>query len=293
MRFVLLLVSLLIAPAAFAQITPLGGSVNASVNVSAQGCSQGDGGVGSTQASAACSINGYAAAAGSTATVTVHSFGGVVSGSAEGGATVPGLGSSGQSNAVATGNVAHTWQLGANTHYTLMTETSGGGAVDFGSGLPPSGILSPGFYGLLVNTHISLVALDWMGPETVIAVPESAMGRVTFAEVGSPTLILGQVLAGGAAQPGLLVEALDGGVVVASALTANDGAYLLPDLGPSVMLRISDPQGVFATQFSPLLAPPMTFDADLGATVPIPPAAVGLLLLSLGLTGALSTRKRA
>ena len=292
MRLALLFAPLFLAPAAFAQITPVGGTVNAFAHVVIPGCDLTDGGVGSTEASTACSLSGYAAAADSTSTLTVHSFGGIVTGSAAGGATVPGLGTSGQSNANGSSSAVHTWQLGGDTHYTLQTEISGGGVVNFGSSLPPSGILSAGFYGLAVSASIAVVAFDSMGPETVNAVPESVMGRVTFAEFGSPTLIKGQVLAGGAAQPGLLIEALDGAVIVATAFTANDGAYLLPDLGPSVRLRISDPQGIFATQFSPPVAPPATFDADLGAAVPIPPPVVGFVLVALGLTGALSVRKR-
>ena len=83
----------------------------------------------------------------------------------------PGLGTSGQSNANGSSSVVHTWQLGGDTHYTLQTEISGGGVVNFGSSLPPSGILPAGFYGLAASAMIAVVALDSMGPETVNAVP--------------------------------------------------------------------------------------------------------------------------
>ncbi len=62
---------------------------------------------------------------------------------------------------------------------------------------------------------------------------------------------------------GLLIEALDAELVVAHTFTGDDGSYLLTDLGGSVTLRISDPEGRFLTQVSDSVTPPATFNANL------------------------------
>lgn len=113
--------------------------------------------------------------------------------------------------------------MASDTLYSLSTTISGGASASFSDGssppLPPSGTLRPDIYELCASASALAQAQDVNGVEIVTAGPREASAWITFAPVGSPTLIRGTVLAGGAGMAGLLVEARDGGIVIASALT--------------------------------------------------------------------------
>ena len=250
-----------------AQVFDLGGSLRATATATTPGCTQSDGGGGATQAVASCAAQGYTAAGSARASLISSTSGGSVSAFGEGAATATGSISNFTASGLGDGGAVVSWSMISNTHYSLSTSASGGGTASFSDGLsgplPPSGTLPTDIYTLRADAFAFAQAQDINGAESVTAGPLEASARVTFAVVGSSTLILGTVLAGGVGKPGLLVEALDGGTVVASTLTGDDGSYLLPDLPGIVTLRISDPEGGFITQVSAPLTPPATFDADL------------------------------
>jgi hypothetical protein len=291
--FALLLVA---APSATAQILFQGGSFQTSVAANTPGCSDDlGGGVGVSPATASCVTGGYAAVANGAAGFSTHPNGGEVTASGEATATSVGPPSQGQSSANSTNNAGANWKLSVPTHYSLVTDISGGAFVNFsGPGVafppPPSGILTGVDYGLNASVAVSATARDSNGAETVTAVPQAGAIVVTFAEVNSPTLIMGTVLAGGSPMPSLLIEALEGPVVVATTRTGNDSSYLLDDLPASVTLRISDPTNVFASETSSLLFPPTTFDADLEMNPSVPVlsdallSGLALLLALMGIT---------
>ncbi len=252
---------------ASAQVTELGESRLASATATTPGCSESDGGADATAAAASCDAQGYTAAASAQASFTTSTSGGTVSASAQGVATSTGSPANQTATGSGSGQAVVSWSMASDTHYSLSITVSGGGMASFSDGisgpLPSSGILAADDYELRAGADALAQAQDINGVETVMAGPADASARVHFAVVGSGTLILGIVLADGVGTPGLLVEALDGGSVVASTLTGDDGSYLLPDLLGVVTLRISDPAGGFATQISGPLAPPATFNADL------------------------------
>lgn len=249
------------------------------------GCNESDGGAAATEATAACAAFGYTAAASAQTSSLASTSGGSVSVAAEAGATSVG----GNGNQSASGNgtstVAITWQMTADTHYSvssLVTPTPLNATAELqdamGNPLPASGVLSPGFYVLLGHTMASALARDVNGAESTSAGPFSASGDVTFADVGSTTLVLGRITVGGLGKAGLLVEAVVGQTVVASAITAADGTYLLPNLPGAITLQVTDPAGALPTQVSGTLTPPETFDLDLPARVPVLSAPLGLAL---------------
>jgi hypothetical protein len=296
MRNLLACILLIASPGlATAQAVELGTSILTTANASVLpgGCSVMDGGGGSTEATASCAAMGSTAAGSAQSSLSSSTSGGSATAFAQASATSSG----GPSNLTATGqggsSALVTWEMLSNTHYSLRTTTSGTGVARLeGPGpLPPSGILSPGFYTLRAQGTALAQAQDSNGAETVTAGPHTGTADVTFASVGSLTLILGTVTSGGSGAPGLLVEAIDGGAVVASTSTGDDGSYLLPDLPCSVVLRVSDPEGILATQFSGLLVPPATFDADLSAVVPALSAPFAVAL-GLGLALCARTMRR-
>lgn len=250
-----------------AQVVEGGNSRVATANAVTPGCNEADGGAGATAAAASCDAQGYTAVASASASSTLSADGGTASASAYGVATSTGSISNFTATGSGNGQIALSWSMLSATHYSLSVTVAGGGTAAFSDGmsgpLPPSGILPADVYQLNVGATALAQARDINGVETVIAGPVSASARVSFAEVGSTTLILGTVLAGGVGTPGLLVEARVGGTVVASTLTGDDGSYLLPDLPGTVTLRISDPAGGFAPRLSAPLMPPATFDVDL------------------------------
>jgi hypothetical protein len=283
--FALLLIA---APGATAQILFQSGSFQTSVGANTPGCSDPGGDVGVSPATASCVTGGYAAVASGAAGFSTHPSGGQVTVSGEAAATSVGPPSQDQSSAHSTNNAGANWKLSVPTHYSLVTEISGGAFVNFsGPGVafppPPSGILTGVDYGLNASVAMSATARDSNGAETVTAVPQAATITVTFAEANSPTLIMGTVLAGGSPMPNLLIEALDGLAVVATTRTGSDSSYLLDGLPASVTLRISDPASIFASETSSLLFPPATFDADLEMNPSVPilrdPLLAGLALL--------------
>lgn len=295
MRFLAILFPLLtLSPVAMAQIVFQGGSFQTSVSATIPGCTDNAGAVGVSPASAFCSAGGYSAVASGAAGFSTHAQGGEVTASADAAATSTGGPPLQQSNAISTNNAGANWTLSVPTHYSLVTETSGGAFVNFsGAGVPfpppASGVLTGSAYGLAISTNANAIANDSNGAEIVTAIPQTGTASVTFAEVDSPTLIMGTVLAGGVPMANLVVEALDGVVVVATTRTGNDSTYLLDGIGVSVTLRLSDPSGQFAEETSPLLTPPATYDADLEVNTKVPvlggPVLVGLALV-LALVGA-------
>ena len=153
--------------------------------------------------------------------------------------------------------------------------------------LPPSGVATASdFYTLRADAFSNALAMDSNGAETVTDGPKSASAQVTFAEVGSSTLIRGTVTSGGVGQRAFLIEALQNGLVIAIATTGDDGTYLLAGLPGTVTIRVSDPEGDLATEFSAPLAPPSTFDAELGALVPALPTALVCVLATAVLLAA-------
>jgi len=251
-----------------------------------------------TEASAACAAMGYTAVAHAETSLVASTSGGSVSVYGEASAHATGspsqLNASGQATSIA--NI--TWYVSSNVHYSLSTAVQGGASASFqdsGGPLPPSGVLTTGYYTLYSNGNAYALARDINGAETVSVGPRIASAEVTFASVGSLTLIRGTVLGCGVPVQGLLVEAISGGSVVASAVTGNDGTYLLPDLPGAVDVRISDPNGVYATEVFANQTPPIVFDADLGKQVPALPApfAVAAALLLAWLARAALRRRLA
>lgn len=295
--YILFLVS---ASPAAAQVIEQGSSLLTTANAIMPGCTDTDGGAGATEATASCSAMGYSGASSAVTTASSSTSGGEISAFGEASAGSIGPPATQSASANATSQATITWQMLSDTHYSMSLATSGGATaqLDAGGGaLPASGVATPGFYTLSANASAFAQALDADGVVTVTVGPRSASARVRFAAVGSPTLILGTVSAGGIGAPGLLVEALDGAAVVASTLTGDDGSYLLPDLPGPVAIRASDPAGEFATQVSSPQTPPATFDADLAPAVPaLPgafPAALGLALLAGAALRLRARRRRA
>jgi hypothetical protein len=282
------LLLLMLPSTATALISFTGGSFQTSVDVTMPGCQDDAGDVLVSPVSVVCSAGGYSGVASAATGFSGQFDGGEVTASGEAEATSAGPPGTTRSSALSINTASADWTLTAPTHYSLMIESQGGAFVNFsGTGVPfpppASGVLTGTDYGLAVSVNMSAVANDLGGPTTVVATPQSITAHLTLAEVGSPTLIMGTVLAGGAAMPGLLIEALDGLVVVATTRTASDGSYLLDGIGTSVTLRLSDPGGNFATESSPLLFPPATYNADLTAIASVP-ALGGALLVGLALT---------
>ncbi|MEM7079628.1 MAG: hypothetical protein AAF513_13480, partial [Pseudomonadota bacterium] len=196
-------------------------------------------------------------------------------------------------NATASGNASalENWTLSGDTHFSVAldsqsdfdgTASSANATATFsGGGGASSGILSAGTYSMLTSASSNAGASE-SGAQTGAANAE-AMGRVTFAPVGSPTLVRGTITAGGLAQPGLIVEAFDGTTLIDSALTGDDGSYLLPEVLVAATLRVRDPNGGFQTLETSVLAPPAVFDTNLPPLVvpalPLPFA--GLLVVGL------------
>jgi hypothetical protein len=143
------------------------------------------------------------------------------------------------------------------------------------------------------------VAQDINGPERVPAIPITGEGSVTFAPVGSITLIMGVVLANGVGGgSGLLVEALDtGDLVIANTSTGDDGSYLLANVSGDVTVRASDPSGGFVAQRSAPLSAPATQNFDLAPAPAVPalsaPAIALLCLMILGLVARAGGSNRA
>ncbi len=267
MRAIAWVVMLFCCGVSSGQVVELSGSRVATANATTPGCSESDGGADATAAAAACDAQGYTAAASAQASFGSSSSGGTVSAFAQGVATSTGSSSNFTATGAGSGQAVVSWSMLSDTHYSLSVTQADGGTASFSDGmsgpLPSSGILPADIYQLRAGADALAQARDINGPETVTAGPAQASARVRFAVVGSTTLILGTVLAGGTGAPGLLVEALVGGSVVDSTLTGDDGSYLLPDLPGTVTLRISDPAGGFAPLISAPLSPPATFNADL------------------------------
>ncbi len=275
--FVFMLVGFLASPAR-AEVFLQGESILTVATAQTLGCTDSDGGGGATEATAACAAFGYTAAASAQTSSSASASGGSVSVLAEGGATS--VGGNGNQNASGNGTstAVITWQMTTDTHYSvssLALPTPGNATAGLedavGNPLATSGVVPAGFYVLLAHTMASALAQDVNGAESVSAGPFSASAHVTFAEVGSPTLVLGTITVAGVGRPGLVVDAFVGQTIVASAITAADGSYLLPNLPGTVTLEISDPTGVLAMQTSGPLTPPQTVNVDL------PPPSVPLL----------------
>jgi hypothetical protein len=260
------------------------------------GCNESHGGGGATDALALCAANGYTAGAAAHTESGASASGGSVSVFAEAGATSVG----GSANRTASGNgtstAVITWQMTTDTHYavssvSLPTPANASAVFEdtLGNPLATSGVLAPGFYVLRGTTMASAFAMDVNGAESVSAGPFSASADVTFADVGSPTLVLGTITVGGLGTAGLRVDALASQTVVASAITAADGTYLLPDLPGTITLRISDPTGVVPTKTSGALSPPQTFDLDLPP--PSVPALAAPFAVALGAALLVAGRK--
>lgn len=288
-----ILFALLLAPAALAQITFDGGSFQTEVSAGTPGClDDGIDGVGVSPGTASCTTGGYSAVASATAGFSSQANGGEVTAAGEAEAATTGGPPLESSTAISTSTAGAAWILGAPAHYSLVIESAGGAFTNFsGMGVPfpapPSGIVTGTNYSLNVSVNMTAAANDLSGAEIVVATPQTVTASVTFAPVGSPTLIMGTVLAGGSAMPNLLIEALDGPVVVATTQTANDGSYLLDGLPASVNIRSSDPSGAFVTETSSLLFPPATYNTDLAPITTIP-ALRGPFLLGLALMLALT-----
>lgn len=293
-----LLLCLLSAPTA-AQVTPLGGSFTSTAGANTPGCSDSDGGAGVSLATASCSdAQGYTAAGSGAAGFTQDANGGQAEASASASASSIGALPPQQSNGSGTGSASMSWFVGSNTYYSLASVSAGSSLVNFSGSmgsLPPSGILATGTYGLAVSAGANATASDVGGAQVVNATPASALGTLTFAAVGSPTLVRGTVTAAGLGRSGLLVEVLGpdrGSEGVIRTLTGDDGSYLLPFLVGAVTLRVSDPDGGFAPVISPPLTPPTVFDVDL-APAAVPLTAYPLLLIvATALVGARLLRRR-
>ncbi len=285
MRFFVALLTLVLALPAFAQITALGLSFQAqssanTTDSNGQNCSDQSGGVGVSAATSSCSdLEGNTAAASAQANATSDARGADFSLVAQVAATAappaPGVFSA-QGNASASTTALENWSLAADTFYSFAggTASDSEGAstanvfATFSGGVTPSGQLAAGVYSLQASASANAFPIET--GELTGAASASASTRITFAEASSSTLIKGIVQAGGLGQPGLLVEAFDGAALIDSALTGDDGSYLLPAVTTSVTVRISDPAGNFFEVESALLTPPTTFDTNLPAATAVP-----------------------
>ena len=263
----LLILMILLPSGVPAQVLELGGSLLATATAETPGCSDSEGGANATEAVASCAAQGYTAAGSAGASLTSSTSGGSASAFAEAAASSTGSSSNFTASGLGNGAAVVSWSMGSDTHYSVSISAAGGASASFSDGtsgpLPPSGVLPADIYQLRADAFASAQAQDINGAESVTDGPKEAFARVTFAVVGSSTLIRGTVLAGVVGRPGLLVEALIGETVVASALTGDDGSFLLPDLPGTVTLRISDPGDSFLTEVSNPLTPPATFITDL------------------------------
>lgn len=310
-RFSLLMLCSLILPgAASGQIILQTGSFQTSTaaTTTASGgstCTDPGGGVNVPSGSSSCAdVDGNTAAGSAQANVSVDTQGADFSLTANGSGSVV-VGQPGpfaaQANGSGSANAVRNWFLTNDTLYSLAVaksaEFEGGAAlanaiVSFSGGSAASGLLTSGTYSMTAS-----VTAAAGGIETGLltgAASASANARLTFAEAASPTLVQGTVLGEGIGLPGLLVEALDRATVIDSALTGDDGSYLLPLVTTSVTLRVSDPAGGFTTVESTLLAPPATFDTDLVATPLVPtltPSWLGVLAVLILGTGWVARRK--
>lgn len=261
---------------AAAQVLEIGTSLLTSANAQTPGgCNVMDGGGTFTEATAACSTMGYLAAAHAESSLATSTSGGEVSVFAEASATATGSPSDLTASGIANSVASITWYAASDQHYSVSTTLQGATASfeDTSGSLPASGVLTMGeYYTLNAHGFAFALAQDSNGAETVHAGPLAASAQVTFASVASSTLIRGSVLGCGVPVQGLLVEALSGGAVIASTITGDDGTYLLPDLPGTVDVRVSDPNGVYATEVFAGQTPPIVFDADLGKQIPALPA---------------------
>jgi hypothetical protein len=298
MRATRLWILLFILPdLAAAQVVEIGTSLLTSASASTPGgCSMMDGGAGFTEATASCAAMGYLGDGSAASSLFSSPAGGSVSVFAVAAATSTGSPSNLTASGQGDSHALVTWQLFSSYHYSLSTSLldSATASLSGTSGaLPASGVLTPDFYTLRADGTAFALAQDQNGAETITQGPLAASASVTFAAVGSSTLIRGSVLACGVPVQGLLIEALSGESVVASTVTGDDGSYLLPGLPGAVTLRISDPNGVYATEISASLTPPLTFDADLPKHVPALPAPFGgLAALMLASAAYWSLRRR-
>lgn len=311
MRLAIVLVLLILPIPVSAQVVLQGGSfqTSSSANTTASGgatCSDPQGGVNVPMAASSCAdADGNTAAGSAQAIVFVDTQGADFSLTTSGGGAVT-VGAPGpltaQANGGGSANAVRNWFMTNDTLYSMAVATGADFAghaaaasvfVGFSGGSAASGLLSSGSYAL--NANVSATA---GGIETGLltgAASASADVRLTFAEAASPTLVRGTVLAEGVGLPGLLVEAFDGATLIDSALTGDDGSYLLPGVTTSVTLRVSDPEGAFATIESGLLAPPATFDTDLSQASAVPalaPAPLGLAAFGMAGAGWLARRRR-
>ena len=297
MRFLLAFVcSIGLAGSAVAQVTPTGLAIVSETAADTRdsiggSCSDMDGGPGFTSSTSSCSdAQGETAASSAQTTATSDARGGDFAVVAQAGATaVPAPGPQ-QAFGLATAGASalENWTLSSDTFYvvSLSTASDPGGptgsasatATFSGGGGAPSGLLTAGVYALQATADASALARE-TGPVTSAA-SGSATARVTFAPAVSSTLVRGVVTAGGLPRAGLLVEALDGPVVLDSGLSGDDGSYLLPDVTSPATIRFSDPAGNFQTFESGVVTPPAVVNADLLAlpTVPALPAALVLVL---------------
>lgn len=303
---IVVIATLWIAGSAAAQVTPLGLAITSRTTAdtfdSTGGtCGDLDGGGGFSSATSSCSdLQGETAAASAFTDATSDARGGDFSVDAQAGATaVPAPGpNNARAIATSTSTALENWSLAGDTFYvvSLSTVSDPGGptgaanasASFSGGGGAPSGVLGMGTYSLQATADVSATANE-NGPVTSAA-SASATARVTFAPVASSTLVRGVVTAGGQPKAGLLVQAWSGPTLLDSALTGDDGNYLLPDVTAPAFLRFSDPLGRYVFVESGVVTPPAVVNADLPATVPALPAP-GLGVLALGLLA--STRWRA
>ncbi len=286
-----------LAVSAVAQITPTGlvivSETTADTRDSIGGsCSDMDGGPGVPSSTSSCSdAQGETAASSAQTVATSDARGGDFSVVAQAGATaVPAPGPQ-QAFGLATAgaNALENWTLSGDTFYVvaLSTTSDPGGptgnasatATFSGGGGAPSGLLTAGTYALQATADVSALARE-TGPVTSAA-SGSATARVTFAPALSSTLVRGVGTAGGLPMAGLLVEALDGPVVLDSGLSGDDGSYLLPDVTSPATIRFSDPGGIFQAFESGVVTPPAVVNADLLAlpTVPALPFALAVVLV--------------
>lgn len=287
--------ALIVAAAARGDVFLQGDSLQTSAIVSMPGCTLSDGGANVPAAMIDCASQGYSAAASAAYTASATNAGGAVSVFAESAAGSIGGGAGQAASGSGTAIASITWQMTSSTHYSLAVTqdpTPGGATVVFqtstGAALPPSGIVAAGFYDLRGDAIAFSLAEDDGGVQTVSVGPLTAAGEVSFAPVGSSSLVRGTVTAGGSAAPGLLVEALVGASIVAATTTGLDGTYLLDGLPGPVEIRVSDPALVLATQQSGVLTPPAVYDVDLAPITTVSTLSTSLLaglgLLLVGTT---------
>jgi hypothetical protein len=283
----LLLVPFGLASTAAGQVTLSSSTFQTGSTANTPTCSDpGTGGPSISMGTASCGGPiGYTSASSASADFTATATGGLLAASTQAAAAAPGGSPVQSSLSTASATSSGSWSVMASVHYSVAATgdqnatIQGNGGVD----LAPSGIL-PASESLTVslNPNVFAQARD-NGPLTA-ASASTGEAEVTFAPVAANDLIMGTILAGGSPMAGLLVEALVSGSPIAATQTASDGSYLLSGIGVPVTLRLSDPGGAFATEFSPLLTPPVTYNADL-APVPAVPGLtrVGLMVLLCGL----------